>query len=170
MKKKIISCIGPSAPNCSNEVYEFGIQLGYRLASAGYLIVQGGRDGFMEAVCKGARKATTGQFVTIGILPGFNHSEANAWCDVVLPTGIGYARNQMTVLAADIVLAVAGGPGTMSEITYAMQFKKQTLCCTQFPGSAAFMAHEKEQLSFGDYLIPVNHLKDIMITLKTLLR
>jgi len=169
MKKKIISCIGPSAPNCSEEVYEFGIQLGHRMASAGYLIVQGGRDGFMEALCKGARKTATGQFVTIGILPGFKQNEANEWCDVVLPTGIGYARNQMTVLAADIVVAVAGGPGTMSEITYAMQFKKQTLCCTQFTGSAAFMAKEKEQFSFGDYLIPVDNLENIMTTLQTLL-
>jgi uncharacterized protein (TIGR00725 family) len=45
--------------------------------------------------------------------------EANPWCSIVVPTGLGHARNVLTALAADMVIAVGGGAGTLSELCFA---------------------------------------------------
>ena len=50
----------------------------------------------MEAACRGARSAGG---TTVGILPGYERSEANAWVDVAIPTGLGEARNALVVRA-----------------------------------------------------------------------
>jgi len=45
--------------------------------------------------------------------------DANPWCSIVIPTGLGHARNVMTALAADMIIAVGGGAGTLSELCFA---------------------------------------------------
>ncbi|HEU0024498.1 MAG TPA: hypothetical protein VFQ12_07700, partial [Thermoleophilaceae bacterium] len=59
--------------------------------------------------------------VTVGVLPGADRADANAWVDVALPTGLGEARNALVVRAADAVVAVGGGYGTLSEIALALK-------------------------------------------------
>ena len=78
----------------------------------------GGLGGVMEAACRGA-KAEGG--TTVGILPGFDRTEANPFVDVALPTGLGEARNTLVVRAADALVAVAGEFGTLSEIAFALR-------------------------------------------------
>lgn len=92
--------------------------VGRLLAEAGATVVCGGLGGSMEAVCRGARAAGGS---TIGILPGTDRDAANPYVDVALPTGLGEARNTLVVRAADVVLAVGGGHGTLSEIGFALR-------------------------------------------------
>ena len=75
----------------------------------------------MEAACRGAKEK--GGF-TVGILPGFHLREANAYLDVALPTGLGYARNILVARAADAIVAVDGKYGTLSEIAFALNENK----------------------------------------------
>ncbi len=75
----------------------------------------------MEAACRGARE---GGGTTVGILPGSDRGEANPYVDVALPTGLGEARNALVVRAADAVIAVGGGYGTLSEIALALKAGK----------------------------------------------
>lgn len=120
-----LSLIGPSASECTPEMYAFGQHLGHCLVNKGFGIVCGGLQGFMEAVCKGAKQAEETFFgATVGIVPGETPEEANPYCDIVIPTGMGYARNVMVVRAGQAVIAVGGGAGTVSEIAYAWQFHK----------------------------------------------
>ena len=72
----------------------------------------------MEGACRGAKQAGG---TTVGILPGLERSAANPWVDVALPTGLGEARNALLVRAADALIAVAGGYGTLSEIALALK-------------------------------------------------
>ena len=72
----------------------------------------------MEAVCRRA-KAAGG--LTVGFLPGTDPSEANAWVDVVVPTGMGEARNMLVVRSAEVVVALGGEYGTLSEIALALR-------------------------------------------------
>jgi uncharacterized protein (TIGR00725 family) len=72
----------------------------------------------MEAACRGAKDAGG---TTVGILPGAERSDANAWVDVVIPTGLGQARNAIVVRSADAVVAIGGGYGTLSEIALALR-------------------------------------------------
>ena len=75
----------------------------------------------MDAACRGA-KSEGG--TTIGILPGTDRGDENAWVDVAIPTGLGEARNALVVRAADVVIAIGGEYGTLSEIALALKTGK----------------------------------------------
>jgi uncharacterized protein (TIGR00725 family) len=92
--------------------------VGRLLAERGAVVVCGGLGGTMEAACRGARD---GGGTTIGLLPGFERADANPFVDVAVPTGLGEARNALVVRAADAVIALGGGYGTLSEIALALK-------------------------------------------------
>ncbi|HZB05185.1 MAG TPA: TIGR00725 family protein [Thermoleophilaceae bacterium] len=92
--------------------------VGRGLAARGAVLVCGGLGGVMEAACRGAKRAGG---TTVGILPGTDRGEANEFVDVAIPTGLGQARNALVVRAADAVIAVGGGYGTLSEIALALK-------------------------------------------------
>lgn len=99
--------------------------LGARLLAAGFRIVTGGLGGVMEAVSFGARHSTHWrEGLIIGVIPSYRVSDANPWCDIVIPTGMQLARNVLVVATADVVLAVGGGAGTLSELAFANQLGK----------------------------------------------
>ena len=93
-------------------------EVGRLLAEHGAVLVCGGRGGAMEAACRGAKEAGG---LTVGILPGSDRTEANPFVDVVLATGLGEARNALVVGAADVVIAIGGGYGTLSEIALGLK-------------------------------------------------
>ena len=59
--------------------------------------------------------------MTVGILPGPDRRGANPFLTVSIPTGLGELRNGLVVRAADAVVAVGGGHGTLSEIALALK-------------------------------------------------
>ena len=78
----------------------------------------------MEAACRGAKEAGA---TTVGILPGTDRAAANPYVDVAVPTGLGEARNALVVRAADALVAVGGGYGTLSEIALALKAGKRVV-------------------------------------------
>jgi uncharacterized protein (TIGR00725 family) len=111
-----IAVIGPS--RATPEIAEAAFQVGALIARGGAILVCGGGGGAMEAACRGARSAGG---TTLGILPGATRADANPYVDVAVPTGMGEARNALVVRAADAVIAVGGGVGTLSEIGLALK-------------------------------------------------
>jgi hypothetical protein len=93
-------------------------EVGAAVAAAGAGLVCGGLGGVMEAACRGARSRGG---LTLGLLPGLDRDAANGWVIVAVPTGLGEARNTLVVRAADAVVAVGGGWGTLSEIALALK-------------------------------------------------
>ena len=90
--------------------------VGGLIAEAGAVLVCGGLGGVMEAACRGARSRNG---MTVGLLPGDRREDANGWVQLALPTGLGEVRNALIVRAADAVIAIGGGWGTLSEIALA---------------------------------------------------
>lgn len=90
-------------------------RMGQLIAENGYILVNGGRKGVMEASAKGAKSAGG---LVIAILPGDSTSDANQYVDIAIPTGLGYMRNSVVVLNSDILVAIDGSYGTLSEIAY----------------------------------------------------
>jgi uncharacterized protein (TIGR00725 family) len=88
------------------------------------VIVCGGLGGAMEAACRGAKGAGG---TTLGLLPGLDRRDANPYVDVAVPTGLGEARNALVVRAADALIAVGGGYGTLSEIGLALRTGKRVV-------------------------------------------
>lgn len=93
-------------------------EVGRGLAAGGAVVLSGGLTGVMEAVCRGAREAGG---TTVGILPGHERAAANAYVDVALATGMGEMRNALIVRTADVVLALGGEYGTLSEVAFALK-------------------------------------------------
>ncbi len=117
MRKKIVSVIG--GHSCNKEVEQLAHNLGEKLAKVVDILVCGGLSGTMKAVCSGF-KAAGG--LTIGILPSYDKNDANAFVDISIPTGMGLARNVLVVKSADVVVALPGEMGTLSEVAYCLQF------------------------------------------------
>ena len=99
-------------------------EVGRELARRGAVVVCGGLGGVMEAACKGA-KAEGG--TTVGILPTDSRHDANPYVDVAIATGLGEARNAIVVRAADVLIAVGGEFGTLSEIALALRAGTQVV-------------------------------------------
>jgi len=114
-----VAVVGPGS--AEREQSLLAEEVGRLLATRGAVVVCGGLGGVMEATCRGAKSAGG---TTIGILPGTDRGDANAWVDFAIPTGLGEARNALVVRAADVVIAIGGEFGTLSEIALALKTGK----------------------------------------------
>jgi uncharacterized protein (TIGR00725 family) len=108
-----VAVVGPGDATATEE--GTAEEVGRLLADAGAVVVTGGRGGVMAAACRGARERG-GR--TVGLLPG---TDRDSEAEIALPTGLGEGRNVLVVRAADAVVAVGGGYGTLSEIALALR-------------------------------------------------
>jgi len=96
-------------------------EVGVLAAGRGWVILCGGMGGVMEAVSEGA--AESGGLV-VGLLPGPSRSEANRYLGVALPTNMGHGRNVLIAQASDVIIAIGGGYGTLSEMALGLKMGK----------------------------------------------
>jgi uncharacterized protein (TIGR00725 family) len=123
MRYKQVVVIGSSD---ENNYTDTAYRIGLHIAKKGWVLISGGRGGIMEAASRGA---SDGNGIAIGILPGTGRDEANKYCNIIIPTGIGYARNLTNVLSGDVIVSIGGKSGTLSELAYAWQFGKPVILC-----------------------------------------
>jgi len=116
----IVSIIGGHI--CSDEIAQIAFEAGRSIAENGHYLCCGGLTGVMLHACKGAKSAGG---TTIGILPSPDKVDANPFVDIAIPTGIGLARNMIVALTGDVLVAIDGSYGTLSEIAYGLQFGKR---------------------------------------------
>ena len=121
-RKPIIGVIGGS--QCTPHMADIAEEVGRRIAEKGGVLICGGLGGVMQAAAIGAKQAG-GQ--TIGILPGDQTDSANPYIDLPIATGIGYARNVIIVKTADVLIAIDGSFGTLSEVAYSLVFEKTVI-------------------------------------------
>ncbi len=116
---KIIGVIGGS--QCNDQDYAAAEKVGKLIAQSGGSVICGGLTGIMEAACKGATGAGG---VTIGVLPGNDVRDANPFVNIPIATGMGIGRNIVIIRTAQVLIAIDGRYGTLSEIAFAMQLNK----------------------------------------------
>lgn len=127
MNRYYIALVGPGGfeeSQAAELTKRLAFDVGAEIARSGAVLVCGGLAGAMEEAARGAKSAG-GQ--TIGILPGPDRSSANPFVDFAIPTGMGEARNALVVGAADAIVAVGGGYGTLSEIALALKMHKPVI-------------------------------------------
>jgi uncharacterized protein (TIGR00725 family) len=112
-RKRQVAVIGSSGAKLESELGVLAEEVGRRLAEAGVTVVCGAGGGVMEAAARGA--AGAGGRV-IGIAQGDSIADANPYCTEVVASGIGHARNLAVVASGEVVIAVGGEWGTLSEI------------------------------------------------------
>jgi uncharacterized protein (TIGR00725 family) len=124
IQKIIVGVIGcrEGSDKFDKIVSDLAFEAGRMIAGMGFITLTGGLSGVMSRAHEGAKK-NHGQ--TLGILTGSSKQDANPYVDIVIPSGIGIARNYIIAQAADLVLALKGGTGTLEEICYSLDFNKQ---------------------------------------------
>ncbi len=117
------------------------VDLGRRAVEAGFRVVTGGLGGVMEAVSRGARGAPGWrEGDVVGVLPGYDRRAANPHVDIVVPTGMQIGRNVIVAAMADVVVAIGGGAGTLSELAVAWQLGKPIITLAASGGWAERLA------------------------------
>ena len=120
--KPQISIIG--SRNLDIKSKELIKNLATHLVDNGYRIITGGLGSLPKSVHLGAIKSKSySSGDTIALLPGFDPEPAKEHADIVIPTGLDIGRNVL-VANGDIVIAINGGAGTLSEIALAWQMNR----------------------------------------------
>lgn len=96
-------------------------EVGRLLAQSGAIVINGGYGGVSGAASEGA-SAEGG--TVVGLLSEADREGANPHLTVSLPTGMGQGRNLLIVTAAESVIAIGRGWGTLSEIAHARRLGK----------------------------------------------
>ena len=133
MRKLQIAVIGYNNDRCTEIASKIAFEVGKEIARAGAVLICGGLGGVMESACKGA-KENGGN--TVGIIPQEEFLYANKYCDIVICTGIGYARDFVVASSADGIIAVGGGIGTLIELGVGYMTKKTMVAISGSGGIA----------------------------------
>jgi hypothetical protein len=147
---QIIGVCGASVIDA--DTYQIAEELGRIIAQKGYILACGGLGGTMEAVCKGAKSAGG---LTIGILPNSSKERANPYVDIVIPTGIGEARNRILISTVDGIITISGGAGTLSEIAFAWKANIPIVSLSSTGGWSARLANTKIDSTRSDEIVGV---------------
>lgn len=138
-KKRQILVIGNNENGCTPELEKIAYDVGMEVARSGCVLITGGLGGVMKAAAHGAHDACG---LIIGIIPQNDSSFANEYCDVVIPSGLGLARDFLNALSADGVIIIGGGSGTLSEMCAAYMHKKPMAALKNSGGVASRYADQ----------------------------
>jgi uncharacterized protein (TIGR00725 family) len=126
-----IGVIGYNDDRCTEVAREIAYDVGKEVALSGSVLLCGGLGGVMEAACRGAKEANG---TTVGIIPQDNFSFANQFCDIVICTGIGFARDFIVATSSDAIIAIGGGIGTLIEMSVGYMIKKKVVAISPSGG------------------------------------
>ena len=121
VKKRQILVIGNNTNGCTPKHEKIAYEVGVEIAKSNSVLITGGLGGVMAAASHGAHDANG---LTVGIIPQNDATLANEFCDIVIPTWIGLARDFLNALTADGVIIVGGASGTLSEVCASYMYKK----------------------------------------------
>ncbi|MDH3216068.1 MAG: TIGR00725 family protein [Candidatus Krumholzibacteria bacterium] len=143
----LIGVIGSGA--CSEQVRQVAYDIGKGIAQAGYPLICGGLGGVMEGACEGAFDAGG---LTIGVIPGDSAEAANPYVMIPIVTAMGFARNAIIVKSASVLIAIEGGPGTLSEVAFALQFGVPVISLNSFDVSPDLIQVQTAQQALSEAL------------------
>lgn len=132
-KRPQILIIGNNESETDPHLERVSYETGKEVAKSGAVLITGGLGGVMRAASRGAKAA---EGLVIGIIPQNDASFANEYCDIVIPSGIGLARDFLTALSGDGVIIIGGGAGTLSEACAAYMHKRPMVAIKNTGGIA----------------------------------
>ena len=153
LRRTVVGVMGSGTT--SNE--PLASQLGTLIAEEGFDLLAGGGGGCMESVARAFVNTERRRGISIGVLPGippgtdwnrevpenvvgeeivpppgYPNPHVELVVQTHLPTsGAGgqemTSRNHINILSSDVIIAMAGGPGTCNECALARRYKKPLL-------------------------------------------
>ena len=112
----------------------------------------------MAAVSQGAAEAGG---TVVGILPDRDLSRASPHLTIPIRTGLGDGRNVINILSSDIIVALPGSAGTLSEISLALKNSKPLVLLAR--GDAEQLVGESRNVvSCRSVEEVVTHIKEML--------
>ena len=131
--KPIVGVMG-AGRRLGEEERALAYRLGSMIAARGWVLLTGGSaSGVMDAASQGAHDAGG---LVVGVLKGERADGASQYVDIAIRTGMGDARNVVNVLSSDVVVALPGGSGTLSEVALGLKSGKAVIVLGWDPGAA----------------------------------
>ena len=138
MKKLQIGIMGSAADlNYKNEVVKFAKKIGKLIAESNNILVYGAEFEYSSLSTEAAKECTKNGGVTVGIAPSKNRKiYGNYRPDVLISSGMemGGGRELALVLSCDVIIAIAGGSGTLTEMAIAYQRGIPIITISKFGG------------------------------------
>lgn len=146
MKKIQIGIMGSAADlNYSDEALEFAKELGKLIGQSGNILVYGAEKDYSSLSTNAAECASCEGGITVGVCGG---KDKKIWGEfrptVVISTGLGIGggREYSLVLSCDVIIAISGGSGTLTEIAVAYQAGIPVIVVDKFGGWAKKLANK----------------------------
>jgi len=124
-------------------------EIGEWLASEGVHLLTGGGGGLMMAVSRAFYEQPNRRGLVIGVLPCVKDDPKtpkknypNRWVEIPIYThlplsgpegGELLSRNHINVLTSQVIIALAGGEGTLSEVKLAVTYKRPVVAYVDSP-------------------------------------
>lgn len=121
---RIITLFGSAAPQEGDEEYMAAWELGRLLASAGYVLCNGGYGGIMEASARGARERGGH---TIGVIISSVSTAVNPFIVEVIPRHSLLERLETLLEKGDGYIVLPGGTGTLLELAAVWEYLNKSL-------------------------------------------
>ena len=148
--RTIVGIMG-SGSDDDRDAVALAYEVGGAIAREGWVLLNGGRAcGVMDASARGAHDAGG---LVVGVLPDSDASQASRFIDIPIRTGIGDARNLVNVLSSDVVIALPGRAGTLSEVALALN-NGRTVIAVRFDLGVAF-----EEYRASGQLVPADSVE-----------
>ena len=138
MKKLQIGIMGSAEDlNYSNEALAFAKNLGKLIAKSGNILVYGAEKEYTSLSTEAAKEASKNGGITVGVAGGKNKNIFGDYRPTVLINSgldIGGGREFNLVLSCDVIIAISGGSGTLTEIAIAYQAGIPIIVVDRFGG------------------------------------
>ncbi|WJS05704.1 TIGR00725 family protein [Roseibium aggregatum] len=122
MRKFPVGVIGPR--EATDEQLSAAKEVGAALANLGLTMICGGKSGVMTAAAEGCLKAGG---LSVGLIPDHEWRAANPFIALPIATGLSEARNMVIAKSSEVLIAIGGSYGTLSEVAYGLHFSKPVI-------------------------------------------
>ncbi len=138
MKKIQIGVMGSAADlNYSEEARMFAKRLGELIAESGNILVYGAEKEYTSLSTEAAKASSKKGGITVGVAGGKNKKIFGKFRPTVLINSgqeIGGGREFNLVLSCDVIIAIGGGSGTLTEMAIAYQAGIPIVTVSSFGG------------------------------------
>lgn len=146
MRKIQIGVMGSAADlNYSDEALEFAKNLGKSIALSGNILVYGAEKEYSSLSTNAAIECSKNGGITVGVCGG---KKKEIWGEfrptILIPCGleIGGGREFSLVLSCDVIIAIGGGSGTLTEMAIAYQAGIPIITINKFDGWAKKLSNK----------------------------
>lgn len=140
MEKLQIGVMGSAADlNYGEKTLNFAKEIGALIAKSGNILVYGAEKEYSSLSTNAAIEANKNGGITVGVTGGKGKDVFGDFRpDVLIPCGleIGGGREFTLVLSCDVIIAISGGSGTLTEMAIAYQAGIPIVTISNFEGWA----------------------------------